>query len=74
MSHNTFGHLFRVTTFGESHGPALGCIVDGCPPNIRLTADEIQFRDSWAGHWCQAGGAEEIIVEVLRHAEAHGRI
>jgi chorismate synthase len=42
MSHNTFGHLLRVTTFGESHGPALGCIVDGCPPNIRLTADEIQ--------------------------------
>ena len=42
MSHNTFGHLFRVTTFGESHGPALGCIVDGCPPNIPLTADYIQ--------------------------------
>ena len=42
MSHNTFGHLFRVTTFGESHGPALGCIVDGCPPNIPLTADDIQ--------------------------------
>ncbi len=42
MSHNTFGHLFRVTTFGESHGPAIGCIVDGCPPNISLTADEIQ--------------------------------
>ena len=42
MSHNTFGHLFRVTTFGESHGPAIGCIVDGCPPNIPLTADEIQ--------------------------------
>ncbi len=42
MSHNSFGHLFRVTTFGESHGPALGCIVDGCPPNIPLTADEIQ--------------------------------
>ncbi|MCX7349108.1 MAG: chorismate synthase, partial [Alphaproteobacteria bacterium] len=41
-SHNSFGHLFRVTTFGESHGPALGCIVDGCPPNIPLTADEIQ--------------------------------
>ena len=32
MSHNTFGHLFRVTTWGESHGPALGCVVDGCPP------------------------------------------
>ena len=42
MSHNTFGHLFRVTTFGESHGPAIGCIVDGCPPNIRLTAEDIQ--------------------------------
>ena len=42
MSHNTFGHLFRMTTFGESHGPALGCIVDGCPPGIRLTAAEIQ--------------------------------
>ncbi|MBO6639449.1 MAG: chorismate synthase [Roseitalea sp.] len=42
MSHNTFGHLFRVTTWGESHGPALGCIVDGCPPGIRFTAVEIQ--------------------------------
>jgi chorismate synthase len=42
MSHNTFGHLFRVTTFGESHGPALGAIVDGCPPNIPLTAEDIQ--------------------------------
>ena len=42
MSHNTFGHLLRVTTFGESHGPALGCIVDGCPPNIRLTVEDIQ--------------------------------
>ena len=42
MSYNTFGHLFRVTTFGESHGPALGCIVDGCPPNIPLTAEDIQ--------------------------------
>ena len=42
MSHNTFGHLFRVTTFGESHGPALGCVVDGCPPMIPLEAAEIQ--------------------------------
>jgi chorismate synthase len=46
MSHNTFGHLFRVTTWGESHGPALGCVVDGCPPGIRFTAAEIQsFMD-----------------------------
>lgn len=42
MSFNTFGHLFRVTTFGESHGPALGCVVDGCPPGIVLTEAEIQ--------------------------------
>ena len=44
MSHNTFGHLFRVTTWGESHGPALGCVVDGCPPGIEFTVAEIQ-------HW-----------------------
>ena len=42
MSHNTFGHLFRVTSFGESHGPALGCVVDGCPPMIPLDAADIQ--------------------------------
>jgi chorismate synthase len=42
MSHNTFGHLFRVTTFGESHGVAIGCVVDGCPPRIPLTASDIQ--------------------------------
>jgi chorismate synthase len=42
MSHNTFGHLFRVTTWGESHGPALGCVVDGCPPGIRLTPELLQ--------------------------------
>jgi chorismate synthase len=42
MSHNTFGHLFRVTTFGESHGVAIGCVVDGCPPLIPLTSEEIQ--------------------------------
>jgi chorismate synthase len=42
MSHNTFGHLFRVTTWGESHGPAIGCIIDGCPPGVPLQAEEIQ--------------------------------
>src|SRR6476620_9636125 len=42
MSHNTFGHLFRVTTFGESHGIAIGCVVDGCPPLIPLTNEDIQ--------------------------------
>jgi chorismate synthase len=44
MSHNTFGHLFRVTTWGESHGPAIGCVVDGCPPGIVLRAVDLQ-------HW-----------------------
>jgi chorismate synthase len=42
MSHNTFGHLFRVTTFGESHGSGIGCVVDGCPPRIALESAEIQ--------------------------------
>lgn len=42
MSHNTFGHLFRVTTWGESHGPAIGCVVDGCPPMIPLTEEDLQ--------------------------------
>ena len=42
MSHNTFGHLFRVTTFGESHGPALGCVVDGCPPMLPVSEAFIQ--------------------------------
>ena len=42
MSHNSFGHLFRITTWGESHGPAIGCVVDGCPPGIPLTEAEIQ--------------------------------
>ena len=42
MSHNTFGHLFRVTSFGESHGPGIGCVVDGCPPGIVLTEALIQ--------------------------------
>jgi chorismate synthase len=44
VSHNSFGHLFRVTTWGESHGPALGCVVDGCPPGLPLKAADIQ-------HW-----------------------
>ena len=42
MSHNTFGHLFRVTTWGESHGPAIGCVVDGTPPRLSLTEADIQ--------------------------------
>ncbi len=44
MSFNTYGHLFRVTTWGESHGPALGCVIDGCPPRVPLDAAMLQ-------HW-----------------------
>jgi chorismate synthase len=42
MSHNSFGHLFRVTTWGESHGPAIGAVVDGCPPRIALSEADLQ--------------------------------
>jgi len=42
MSFNTFGHMFRFTSFGESHGAAIGCVVDGCPPHIPLKAEDIQ--------------------------------
>ena len=44
MSMNSYGHLFRVTTWGESHGPALGATVDGCPPGVRIDAAMLQ-------HW-----------------------
>ena len=42
MSHNSFGHLFRVTTWGESHGPALGCVIDGCPPGVPFDLTLVQ--------------------------------
>jgi len=44
MSFNTFGKFFRFTTWGESHGPAIGCVVDGCPPNIKLNMKDIQLE------------------------------
>tara|TARA_B100000674_G_C37973798_1_gene978297 strand:- start:3735 stop:4814 length:1080 start_codon:yes stop_codon:yes gene_type:complete len=44
MSGSIFGSVFKVSTFGESHGLAIGCVIDGCPPNIELTADDIQFE------------------------------
>ena len=42
MSFNTFGKIFRFTTWGESHGPAIGCVIDGCPPNIPISEKDIQ--------------------------------
>ena len=44
MSGNTFGKLFKITTFGESHGTAMGCILDGCPPQIELKKEDIQYE------------------------------
>ena len=44
MSDNTFGRLFKMTTFGESHGPAIGCVIDGCPPGLEIDAAEIQME------------------------------
>jgi chorismate synthase len=45
MSGNTFGKLFCVTSFGESHGPAIGCVVDGCPPGLALTQADNHRQD-----------------------------
>ena len=56
MSHNSFGHLFRVTTWGESHGPALGCVIDGCPPGIPLSEEDIQ----WAMDRRKPGGSRFV--------------
>ena len=42
MAGNTIGRVFTVTSFGESHGPAIGCVVDGCPPGLALSVDDIQ--------------------------------
>lgn len=58
MSHNTFGHLFRVTTWGESHGPAIGCVVDGCPPGLPLSAADIQY---WLNR--RAPGASRFVTQ-----------
>ena len=70
MSHNTFGHLFRVTTWGESHGPALGCVVDGCPPLIPLTEDDIQgFMDKQGSRY-RLNFGEAIDPKSLPASEA----
>jgi chorismate synthase len=68
MSGNTFGRLFSVTTFGESHGPALGCIVDGCPPGLELSEADIQGdldrrKPGTSRHVTQR--REDDVVEIL---------
>jgi chorismate synthase len=78
MSHNTFGHLFRMTTWGESHGPAIGCVVDGCPAGIPLTAEEIQVHldrrkpgQSRFTTQRREADAVEILSGVFPNAEGH---
>ncbi|MGR8941897.1 MAG: chorismate synthase [Gammaproteobacteria bacterium] len=67
MSGNTFGKLFAVTTFGESHGPALGCIVDGCPPGLELSEADIQLdldrrKPGTSRHTTQRREADEVKI------------
>lgn len=68
MAGNTFGQIFTVTTFGESHGVALGCVIDGCPPNLMLSAEDIQHdldrrKPGTSRHVTQRREADE--VEIL---------
>ncbi|MBL0423180.1 chorismate synthase [Ramlibacter sp. AW1] len=68
MSGNTFGNLFAVTNFGESHGPAIGCVIDGCPPGMALAATDIQpdldrRRPGTSRHVTQRQEADQ--VEIL---------
>jgi len=68
MSGNTFGVLFRVTTFGESHGKAIGAVIDGCPPNLDLSEADIQAelnRRKPGGHKASTSREEEDRVEIL---------
>jgi chorismate synthase len=68
MSGNTLGHLFSVTTFGESHGPAIGCVIDGCPPGMKLSVEDLQpdldrRKPGTSRHVTQR--KEDDIVEIL---------
>src|SRR5213592_855536 len=68
MSGNTLGTLFTVTTFGESHGPAIGCVVDGCPPGMELSEKDIQpdldrRKPGTSRHVTQR--SEDDVVEIL---------
>ena len=67
MSDNTFGRLFKMTTFGESHGPAIGCVIDGCPPGLEIDAAEIQMElarraTGKSRHTSQRKGEDEVQV------------
>ena len=67
MSHNGFGHLFRITTWGESHGPAIGVVVDGVPPRIPLQESDVQIyldkrRPGQSRHTTQRRAPDEVKI------------
>ena len=67
MSGNTFGKLFAVTNFGESHGPAIGCVIDGCPPGLALSEADIQIeldrrRPGTSRHVTQRQEADQVQI------------
>ena len=67
MSGSTLGHLFRVTNFGESHGPAIGCVIDGCPPGMALCEADIQGeldrrRPGTSRHVTQRQEADQVQI------------
>ena len=77
MSHNSFGHLLRVTTWGESHGVAIGCVIDGCPPGISFTRDEIQEflnkrRPGQSRYTTQRQEPDHVIIKSGTLEEAGG--
>jgi chorismate synthase len=78
MSHNSFGHLLRITTWGESHGPSIGCVVDGCPPGIALTEADIQpfldkRRPGQSRYTTQRQEADEVKILSGVFANANGQ-
>ena len=67
MSFNTFGKIFRFTTWGESHGPSIGCVIDGCPPNIDISEKDIQIdmdkrRPGQSKFTTQRKEADKVII------------
>ncbi|MEZ5773587.1 MAG: chorismate synthase [Hyphomicrobiaceae bacterium] len=78
MSHNTFGHLFRFTTWGESHGPAIGCVVDGCPAGLPLSEADIQVqldrrRPGQSKFTTQRKEPDQVRILSGVHTDAEGR-
>jgi chorismate synthase len=76
VSGNSFGKSFVVTTFGESHGPGLGCIIDGCPPGLPISEADLQAERHHAvgAGKGDARGAATVNLPLLRPGRRHGRM